>query len=208
MKKQFLIFVTIIPFLLFSQTPDKISFDTGIDLYWLGVGYNSYDGDVAEELGFKKSTMAIEFRLGGFFKKYFIAGGSATLAFPKDLKPFSNTVTGGNRFESSVTIPQMALYSGLRMKPIIRANKMITGMVLVGNDWFVNARRGIDSCTDCTKHEFDISSGLFIQPEIDYGFYLGDDFPAEVGFSLGYKHFFAGDIKNSIILSTYFRRFN
>lgn len=207
MKIHLLYVVLLVPILLFPQSPENIVYTGGFDLYWLGVGYTSYDKEISKQEGFKESTVPIEFRMDFFFKRYFVVGGNTVLEFPKDLRPFYNTLTGGAKAESNVTIPQLSLYSGLKTKPFGKSNKLVTGKLLIGNDWIVNARRGIDGCANCTKQDINISSGLFIEPEINYEYFMSNDFPMAIGLALGYKYFFAGDIKYSIILSTYFRRY-
>ncbi len=154
--------------------------------------------------------MPIEFRMDIFFRKYLVVGGNAVLEFPKDLRPFYNTLAGGARTESDVTIPQLSLYCGLKTLPFNlnkNPNTLFSGKLLIGQDWIVNARRGIDGCANCTKQDINITSGLFIEPEINYEYYMGDDSPMAIGLSLGYKYFFTGDIMHSIILSTYMRRY-
>ena len=205
MKARLLIFSLLLPIFLFPQSSKINKYSSGFGLYWLGIGFTSYDNEIAEQDGFKETTIPIEFGFDLFFKNYFTVGGNSVLEFPKDLEPFYNTVTGGSSVESNVTIPQLALFAGLRAKSFGKTNKWTTGKILIGNNWVINARRAIDGCANCTKQDLNLSSGLYIEPEIDYEYFFGGDFPGSVGISLGYKYFFSGDIKYSIILSTFYR---
>ena len=210
MKTLLLYLILFVPLFLFCQSTSDIVYTGGFDLNWLGVGYTSYDKEIADHEGFKESTIPVEFGFDIFFKKYFVVGVNSVLEFPKDLNPFYNTITGGSKVKSDVTIPQLSLFGGLKTRPFKKKknqNTLFAGKLLFGNNWVVNARRSIDGCSNCTKQDINITSGLYIEPEIDYEYFGGDDNQMAFGISLGYKHFFSGDIKYSIILSSYIRRY-
>ena len=202
----FLLIIFIVPSGFAQSNKQSISESSSGGYLYFGIPISTLETEAAKEEGIANHSIGVEFGLVLYFYNYLLAGGNSGIDFPGDKKEFSQMTTGG-RMTASVTVPYASLFIGLRT-PKIRLKKDtasgFVGNLILGNAWVFNARRSIDECKDCRKDKIHLDAGMYVEPEIDWVYSLGNEFMLGIG--VGYKYYFKSDYKRSVVINFFMGR--
>lgn len=151
----------------------------------------------SDEISIAENLWAAELGLEVRLLKYTGLSFGVGFGSVKDHNAFSQQTTQGEQ-ESSFNTYAINAKGGFWSPPIVPFDKRDLQIVFranAGYEW-VTGKREIDECTDCAEEKYEVSAGVFAEPEVNFFF-----FQNLLGIGTAYRYYFQQtDLKYNIVM--------
>lgn len=166
-------------------------------IYMNAPSMSKIKAETSDEISIAQNEWAAELGLETRMFRYTGISFGVGFGSVKDYNSFSQQTTQGEK-ESSFNTFAINAKAGLWSPPVIPFAKRDLQIVVranVGYNW-VTGKREIDDCADCMEEKYDLSAGLFAEPEVNFFF-----FQNLLGIGTAYRYYIPQtDLKYSIIM--------